>query len=257
MPLKVIGAGLPRSGTNSLSEALDLLGFRTHHMKYLVMDPSLCQKWADLTTDLKPASPSHFDSIFTTRFDATVDFPSSYHWEALAETYPEAKVILSVRSAEGWAKSFMTLEAFLAKLFGRLGLMRFVGITRFYKWRLMCDALHCTLFYGKDGRFAKQLPTAPSTDEMVVRYNKWTEHVKATCPKDRLLVFDVREGWAPLCKFLQLPVPEVPFPHSNAGGSGLSRLAWDHIVVNPLRRLFGLPVKKHDAPSPSALPEQD
>jgi len=171
-------------------------------MKYTLMDPALTQKWADLTSNLKPATPEHWESIFPAdKFDSIVDFPGAYHWEALAAMYPDAKIVLSVRGADGWAKSFQTLEGFLLKITNALGLLRFVGISRFYKWRKFCEALHCSLFYGPEGRFIKSFPTHPSSVEMVERYDKWVAHVKATCPKERLLVFDVREGWAPLCKF--------------------------------------------------------
>ena len=50
-------------------------------------------------------------------------------------------------------------------------------------------------------------------------YNDWVDEVKKTVPKERLLIFSVKQGWEPLCQFLNLPQPSVPFPKSNDSGS--------------------------------------
>jgi hypothetical protein len=52
-------------------------------------------------------------------------------------------------------------------------------------------------------------------EESVNFYNQWLEEVKQTVPKDRLLIFNVKQGWKPLCEFLDVPIPENPFPHKN------------------------------------------
>src|SRR5262249_34691649 len=98
MPLKVIGAGLPRTGTNSLQIALEQLGFGPcHHMYELLADPSQWPSW------LRVYDGEHVDWEELYRgYNSAVDAPSAFLWRELAAAYPDAKVILTVRSPEDW-----------------------------------------------------------------------------------------------------------------------------------------------------------
>ena len=71
-------------------------------------------------------------------------------------------------------------------------------------------------------------------------FNKWAEEVKATVPKDRLLVFEAKEGWEPLCKFLNVPIPENPYPRVNDTASMLRMFRNGKLVS--VFVIYGLPI---------------
>lgn len=174
-------------------------------------------------------------------YDACVDNPACMYWKEISDAFPEAKVVLTVRKAEGWAKSYQTLQDFLGKLEWIFGIFAYVGIQRFARF-IRVAAGNKRNFWAKSlpiPRLVSQIPT-PSTAELVAFYPTWTEDVQKRCPKEKLLTFDVRDGWEPLCKFLDKPVPDMPFPNSNAGTSGLFTVAYESFIVNPIKRLFGI-----------------
>jgi Sulfotransferase domain len=198
--LKVIGAGLPRTGTMSMQAALNQLGFRCYHMQEVPQVPGHLKRWGDLVSG---GQSMDWDALFED-YEATVDAPACFYYRELMEAYPEAKVVLTVRDADRWYASIMTLLNTVKPLrpFGKV--MPRIG--RFMK---LTDDLLDTFI-------------APSRDEESFlrafhRYNaEVTEHV----PADRLLVFRVQDGWEPLCAFLDCPIPEPhPFPHLNEGSA--------------------------------------
>lgn len=124
--------------------------------------------------------------------------------------YPDAKVILSVRDPEAWYKSMcQTIFQILpincpwyANLAG--------SMPPFGRTTRLADSVMKSCF-GNHVKIANQ-----KDKEYVIRcYNEHNERVKAKIPKDRLLVFQVTEGWGPLCKFLGVPVPNTLFPNVN------------------------------------------
>ena len=239
---KVIGAGLPRTGTNSLEEALSILGYRTHHMKTLA-NSDMCDLWHDYIVDGKPAD---WKGMFKD-YDACCDNPACVYWEEIAKEFPEAKVVLTVRKAEGWAKSYQTLQGFMAKLEWVFAIFRFIGIQKFARFfkvaagnkRNFWAKVYPALLKAPIPRLVSDVPT-PSTKELIDFYPTWTEDVQKKCPKEKLLTFDVRDGWEPLCKFLDKPVPNVPFPNSNAGTSGLRTVAIESFIIQPIKRILGM-----------------
>ncbi|HXZ67991.1 MAG TPA: sulfotransferase [Alphaproteobacteria bacterium] len=191
MPLAVIGAGLGRTGTASLKLALEqLLGGRCYHMSEAFSDPANPPLWLDAARG-KP----NWDRIFRD-YVACVDYPACGFWRELSAYYPKAKVLLSVRDPDKWFES--TRETILSE-----------------ETRRLTDQLPDKEFFdvtvNKDfiGHFGDR---AFMTDY----FRRHVETVKQAIPKERLLVYEVGEGWEPLCKFLGMPVPKTPFPQVNA-----------------------------------------
>jgi len=207
--LRVIGAGFGRTGTLSLKRALEKLGFGpTYHMQEVMRRPSHVAKW------LRYARTGEvvWEDLFSD-FESGVDFPVSCVWDRLAAHYPDAKVILTVRDPQTWWASTASTIYRMRSMFPRW-VMRVVPITR--RWVEMTDALVWDGIF--EGRFADR-------DHAVAVFERHVAHVRATCPPERLLVFDVAEGWEPLCAFLDVPPPNTPFPRLNDAKTMRRRIA--------------------------------
>jgi hypothetical protein len=203
--MKLIGAGLPRTGTLSLKVALEVLGMGPcYHMVNVLGDLDLVPAWRRALD-----GDGQWDEIFE-GFEATVDWPGSYFFGQLIDVYPDAKVLLSVRDGHAWARSMR--DTIWGVLYGD-NVVRHLAAARGDidpKWRgymeLMAEMWRRSgLIRGED-----------TTDEqMGSGMGRYHEQVKRTVPSDRLLVWSVDEGWGPLCEFLERPAPEMPFPHLN------------------------------------------
>ena len=194
MPLQVIGAGLPRTGTRSLRAALEqLLGGTCYHMSTLFEnDQSAVSMWQD-AVDGKPVD---WESLFT-GCTAAVDWPASAFWRELADEYPDAVVVLSTRddAATWWASADATVWPVL-----RNGLSENNA-----EWFRMVTGLTARVFGADWDDPAQAMAT----------YERWNAEVRATCPADRLVDWNAKQGWAPLCERLGVPIPDEPFPHMN------------------------------------------
>jgi hypothetical protein len=189
--LKLIGAGLGRTGTLSLKLALEQLGIGPcYHMAELLMEPSRGAAWVR-AADGHPDWNSIFDG-----FAATVDYPGCTFWRELIQFYPSAKVLLSVRNPQDWFDS--TQQTIFSdeqnKPFARSALSEFFDKTVF---RAFGDRIH-------------------DRDFMTAAFERHNAEVERVVPRDRLLVYEVAQGWPPLCKFLKVPVPDAPFPRVNS-----------------------------------------
>lgn len=208
MSIKIIGAGFPRTGTNTLRESLDKLGYvKTYHMKELLVHPENLHYWLTL----KETGTTAWDELYN-GYRATVDFPAYPWYKEHMKRYPDAKVILSTRPFEKWHDSVYS-TIWLAqnpsdaqkvemgqKMQSNPGLKIVMKVMEFAKSTIMEEH-----FLGKfmDKDFAKEV------------FDKHHEEVKAYVPTDKLLIYDVTEGWGPLCKFLNVPEPQEPLPHTN------------------------------------------
>lgn len=195
----MIGAGFGRTGTLSLKRALEDLGFGpTYHMQEVMRRPSHIDQWLRYAR----TGAREWDELFD-GFGSGVDFPVSCVWEELAVHFPDAKVVLTVRDPhQWWASTASTIYGFRTAF--PAWVLRAVPPTRRFVEmvdRLVWDGLF-------DGRFTDR-------DHAIAIFERHIDHVRSTCPPDRLLVFDVKDGWEPLCAFLRAPVPRHPFPHLN------------------------------------------
>ncbi|KWV91614.1 sulfotransferase family protein [Erythrobacter sp. YT30] len=199
MALQVIGAGFGRTGTASLKAALEILGYNNTHHMFEVMDSKAQMKlWHDVGKGKDPDWDAIYDG-----FPAAVDFPTAAYWRELTEYYPDAKVILTVRSADSWWKSASSTIIPIGRappLWARKlipPIRQNVEMTNGTVWDRMFD-----------GRQFEE-------DHAKRAFEKHNAAVQAELPAERLLVFEVKQGWEPLCEFLGKPIPDEPFPHAN------------------------------------------
>jgi hypothetical protein len=191
-----------------LKKALEELGFGPcYHFETILRRPGLAKGWVDVWEDDEP----DWDEVFRD-FRSTVDWPAAAFWRQLAEHYPEAKVVLTVRDPERWYTSARAtiwrryppsrLETSLIGVLGRL-LPPLGNLTR------LGELIDERVFEDRIGDRAF----------MVSRFIDHIETVRRTIPPERLLEFDVKDGWGPLCEFLGVDAPTRPFPHRNTSTS--------------------------------------
>lgn len=158
--------------------------------------------------------PVDWDAILGD-YGATVDWPACTFYEELMERYPEAKVLLSVRDPGRWYESARsTIYGMRAFTVGPRRLRAALAVAGlFYPGLVRASRMNEGLIWGGTfgGRFEDR--------EHAIRvYERHNEEVRRRVPPERLLVYEVRQGWGPLCAFLGVPVPDEPFPHLNDAG---------------------------------------
>jgi Sulfotransferase domain len=205
--LQLIGAGLPRTATTTQMIALEMLGLGPcYHMRNMMADmEASVPLWRRAFDGEGP-----WDEIFD-GFASTTDWPAAFFWRELIDVYPDAKVLLSVRDHESWARS---MSDTINNIYFGDSLMRHLSLAR-YKvdpgWAAWMD-LMIDMNWAEGGTFAGTEGEPGPMMEAAARFN---DEVKSTVPAERLLVWEPKEGWEPLCEFLEVPVPEEPLPHVN------------------------------------------
>jgi hypothetical protein len=204
MPLDVIGAGFGRTGTLSMQAALEQLGFAScyHFTEVIERRPGRNdghrRAWVAFA---KGRRAMDWRWLFT-HYRATVDFPMCLYYSELLEAFPDAKVVLTVRDPDHWFESFDTLVQGLHRLrFGRLFAPKLRATATIFD-RLL-----------RQGLFGGRLDRA----WCIAAFERHRDEVVRRVPPERLLVYEVKQGWAPLCAFLGVPIPPTPFPHLNEG----------------------------------------
>jgi len=193
--IRVIGPGFGRTGTMSMRQALVRLGFAPcDHMLENLEHPERLALWEDALQRKRSGAPIDWRPLLT-GFQAIVDWPGAYFWRELTAAHPQANVVLTVRDPDRWYDSMQaTIFAMLVEAGSDEPLLDLWEDT--FGGRLT-DRAHC--------------------QAVLARHN---QAVRAAIAPERLLVFDVTEGWEPLCGFLGVPVPEnEPFPHANDAAS--------------------------------------
>lgn len=208
MSLKIIGAGGPRTGTASLKDALEILGFgKCYHMQYLFNHPDEVQYWHQLYDTGSVDFETMFDG-----FQSTVDFPGCFVYKELLNKYPDAKVILNVRDPEKWYESALnTVYSVTPQTIGqKLNLMKKMILSS--RFRKLAKSFMLVRKYLWDGQYRGQFK---DKDLAIQIYNDFNEEVKKHVPDEQLLIYRITDGWEPLCKFLNVPVPDKDFPNKN------------------------------------------
>jgi hypothetical protein len=207
--LHVIGAGFGRTGTDSLREALEILDYPTYHMKEIALKnlDDHVRLWLDNFRDGRPLSEIVDDVYTKPGYSAAVDFPTVAVWKELASIYPNAKIILTEReSPEVWWES--ASQTFLVPGFFIRILKK---ISPFFKnLDQMCNHMFMGVFRFSEPRVL----TMGDKDAAIQSYMRNSEEARTFDP-ERTLLFDVRQGWKPLCDFLGKDIPSTPFPHNN------------------------------------------
>ncbi|MDG2003916.1 MAG: sulfotransferase [Novosphingobium sp.] len=195
MALDVIGAGYGRTGTLTLKTALEMLGFGPcHHMLEVMGDPAQVAFW----NRAADGESVDWEEVYA-NYRSTVDWPGCHFYGELADRYPDARVILSSRDPKAWHAS---MSETILKGMEEMGLKDEVPKDHPMYFGAVMIAQHA---FG----FDYSLESATAALE---RHNS---AVRSTIPENRLLEFEVSDGWEPLCAFLGLPVPDAPFPRTN------------------------------------------
>lgn len=192
--MKVIGTGVGRTGTYSLKMAINELGLGPcHHMEAVV------EKMATQVPLWNAAHEGQADwSTIYEGFPSAVDWPTAAFFRELYEAFPDAKYVLTVRSAESWAESFgATIYTLLSQADKAPPAMR--------DWLAMCSAI------------LERTGFPPGLDKaaLMTGFETHNQAVRDTIPANQLLEFDVKQGWGPLCTFLGVPMRDAPFPRTN------------------------------------------
>lgn len=210
MRLEIIGTGLGRTGTMSLKLALEkLLKGPCMHMEDFVDQP---ERLRYLTVGrLRRGRPDW--ERFLAGYKAAVDYPVCLHYAQLFRQYPQLKAIHTLRDPESWYESVTATT-----------------------WRYMpkgpLQALRATRKIMRSPKHRRRLPAYIYTDLTIWRkffgnqfgnkqkaieiYRRHEADVRATIPAGQLLLYNISDGWEPLCEFLGVPVPEAPFPQANS-----------------------------------------
>ncbi len=193
MTLRVIGAGLGRTGTNSLKLALErLLQKPCYHMWEVFSHPDHAPIWTAATQGEFP----DWDA-FLGDYGATIDFPAAAFWPELMAAYPQSLVLLSVRDTDAW-------------------------------WDSCRRTIFSTEFPAPPAPIAEMIDhmwrerfTAKIDDEALTKaaFEAFNDRVRQAVPPERLLEWRPGDGWGPLCAALGVAVPDDPFPHVNTSGS--------------------------------------
>ncbi|KAL9540756.1 hypothetical protein MBANPS3_009502 [Mucor bainieri] len=200
-PLEVIGAAFGRTGTDGLRAALNMLGYKTYHMRQFWEDPELNPD--EFYEAYMHRDQADWDKLYA-NYNAALDWPTCNFYKDLVAKYPDAKVLLTVRSADSWYKSAKNT----VHRASTTGLRPPEGSRMAAFGRMIATV-------PMDGLLADKEAFA---DEEKVKqiYLDHIEDVKKTVPADRLLIMELGEGWTRLCEFLGKEVPTEPYPSINS-----------------------------------------
>jgi hypothetical protein len=191
MALSVIGAGFGRTGTFALKTALEQLGLgpcchgsEERHFR----------QGADFWSRFSRGEPIDWDQFFL-GYRSTVDSPSCRFYLALADRYPSAKIVLTLRDPAEWFESYRATVL-----------------------PMLVSSTNAPYFHFLFGGYKHD------RESLIAGYERHNREVQKLVPPERLLVYEVRQGWGPLCQFLNLPIPDQPFPHVNLREEFSSRM---------------------------------
>ncbi|MEM7021388.1 MAG: sulfotransferase family protein [Pseudomonadota bacterium] len=196
MALEVIGAGFGRTGTESMKQALEMLGFGPcHHMSEVLAKPRQLDLWRAAAKGEK----ADWQEVLA-GYRSAVDWPAAFFWRELSAYYPDAKVLLTVRSSDSW---YASIEKTILPVVQNSTDPDSLGL------RLIRDRVF-------DGRLDDR-------DHAIAVYERNTADVQAAFPPERLLTYSLGDGWEPLCGFLGCPIPDAPYPRTNSSAEFRAR----------------------------------
>ncbi len=205
--MKIIGAGFGRTGTTSLKLALEKLGFgKCYHMEELLKNPEGVKYWQKAFNEKKV----DWENLFIT-YQSIVDFPGALYYKELADYYSHSKIILTIRDPEEWYHSvYSTIFSFDP---GPLIKLKMVLMMPF---STPARKLFQVIMFNNKSTWEKYFEGNFKDKKYAIqRFNDHIEEVKNYIPKERLLIFECKEGWEPLCDFLNVEIPTEPYPNSN------------------------------------------
>lgn len=214
-PMKLLVLGLPRTGTTSMCAALEVLGLRSYHWNEVLANKNNghLQMWMKALQAKydglgKVFQGQAFDHMLWD-YDAVSDEPCCFFVEELIAAYPDAKVVLTTRARESWLRSVR--ESILVILGWRSSwaLLAYFDRDFIAPWWALLNRTWSIMSPKTPAYMSSADP------ELLEYFDKHASRVRGVVPSDRLLEFHPSQGWDPLCRFLQIPVPAVDFPHLN------------------------------------------
>jgi hypothetical protein len=213
--MQLIGAGLPRTGTLTQKLALEQLGLAPcYHWVNVLADLDQVELW-----DRAMDGEAIWEEVFGDS-RATVDWPGGYFYRELIDAYPDAKVLLSVRDPQAWERSFRETIWTMSHGHTLMPLLAHARAEIDPRWKRYLELVD-RMFWGPQGTFAAGHAEPRQLIEQMLQH---TVEVERAVPAERLLVWEVTDGWEPLCEFLGLDVPDGPLPHANDRGTFLERV---------------------------------
>ncbi len=207
----------------TMKDALGVLGFApTHHMTEIMANPDQLAHWQAVFS----GGAVDWEQVYA-GYVSQVDWPGASCWERALAAFPDAKVIHTERPEEDWWRSFSgTIGKFFIAMDGLElppGFREIFGTMR-------------------EGFVRPTFPDLTDRDSVLAAYRANNRRVREVVPPERLLVFNVADGWEPLCRFLGVPVPDAAFPHHN-----VRHEFWEHFGGEPVVQ----PAGAGAAPSPA------
>ncbi|KAI6870200.1 hypothetical protein KC343_g3400 [Hortaea werneckii] len=213
--LEVISLGLSRTGTTSLQFALEKLGFAPCHGGIVIFrNPASREGFEEVFSNVISGKWKTGDAALSRRlrelmqgYRSTTDMPLPYLPQETYAAFPNAKYILTTRPGgkDEWFRSVQPISKWHHAMSWYRYLYRFciypVGFLR--RFDDMLGVLHRKWVADHEGELGPEI------------YDRHNKMVEALIPEQQLLIFDVRQGWEPLCEFLNVPVPAEPFPNTN------------------------------------------
>ena len=195
--MKLICAGMPKTGTKSIAKALSHLEFTVFDWEEQTF--ACLDHWVDVFQNgVKPDVKRVYQNA-----DAAADTSGTFFFEEILAAFPDCKVILSVREEDSWVKSVVNqIEATYAQRYHKMSMLSPTA----RKMQYVVDSCIDAVLGSRNPK---------STYVFRKRYRIHNQHVKSVVPADKLLVYNVKQGWEPLCDFLGCEVPTVAFPHEN------------------------------------------
>lgn len=202
--MQILILGMPRTGVSSIRAALNILDYTTFHGSMMNQSPELYPYWTEALSayhygTCKPYGRIEYEKLLGD-FNVSCNLPGTFVWKDLVDAYPEAKIILTNRDVDSWIKSMRE------------------SVDQGVKWKtwdLVTSFEPAQRAWWKYQKFQQQLRKHICPNGERQAYLDHYEAVRQYVPKERLLDFDVKGGWEPLCEFLDKEVPEQSFPHVN------------------------------------------
>ena len=199
MALKIIGAGFGRTGTLSLKAALEQLGYGPcHHMKEVMLNNDQAEWFSQASKGVEV----DWHEVFN-RYTSAVDWPAAAYYQELADSFPDAKIVLGVRDPDAWYESVENTIFRVIPNFPKW--IRFI----FPRSDKVFNMIEKTIWQGE---FSGQFEDKGTAIQV---FNERIETIKKMFPPERLLIHTSKDGWEPLCEFLDVGIPDTPYPWVN------------------------------------------
>lgn len=217
---------MPKTGTKTMAEALRILGFKVYDFEEQYFYHS--EDWLKF---LKTGDTTLLQDMYKD-VDAITDSPGSFFWEELMGMFPDAKVIhMERKTEEEWVKSLTRQVSNHGKYHWRYWFSS--NFRKLKNHLILCGTVTTT------GSIQPKYPWQMRGKYPAmygIRYRQTNARVREVVPHQRLFICTHSDGWEPLCKFLDVPIPNVPYPHRNKGGSITDEVVTKSYIFDPINQ---------------------